>query len=74
MNRIDEITIVTGEAPNFRPLEARYVDDECIHWMWVYGYLDRAGKRWDAYKHVDTREYLYLDANGDQPAGARGRI
>ena len=58
---------------NWAPLEARYATAECGNWMWMYGgTIDE--RRYDAYKNINTREYIYLNERGDQPAGSPARI
>ena len=50
-------------VPVWGPLAARIGAKSSFRYMYMFaGTVD--GRRAYAYKHVDTREYLYLDASG----------
>lgn len=46
------------EPANWKPLEMR-IGERCAEFMWMWRQNDL-----DYYKHIDTRRYLILDAEG----------
>ena len=46
------------EPPNWKPLEMR-IGERCAEFMWMWRQNDL-----EYYKHIDTRRYLILDAEG----------
>jgi hypothetical protein len=46
------------EPANWKPLEMR-IGERCAEFMWMWRQKDL-----EYYKHVDTRQYLILDAEG----------
>lgn len=54
----------TYHDPNWKPLEAFVLDEECLgDWMWMNSDIYE-GQRIEFYKHKDTRDYLILDQSG----------
>lgn len=51
---------------NWKPLENRVGEENCHFYMYMYGALSDDGILLHAYKHVDTREYLFLDEDGQE--------
>jgi hypothetical protein len=50
--------LAEGEPPDWTPLE-RHIGSRCEEFMWMY-----RENGLEYYKHIDTRRYLILDANG----------
>lgn len=69
--------VIQDEAPDWAPLRA-VVDGSLVEWfMWMYEVRLGDGSPLHAYKHVTTRRYLHLTADGrafDYRDGRFGRI
>ena len=70
-------TIVSGEMtsyddPEWGPLEAFLPYDLCGGFMWMARWTFEDGREVQAYKHSETRRYLYLDDDGDAWEGLSG--
>jgi len=49
---------IESEPANWKPLEMR-IGERCAEFMWMWRQNDL-----EYYKHIDTRRYLILDAEG----------
>lgn len=49
--------------PNWGPLEKAIPADQMADWMWM-GTAVANGRRIEMYKHVDTRQYVNIDNQG----------
>lgn len=57
--------IAQGDAPEWEPLLRVVGENLTSTFMWIYEVRTRSGARLYAYKHIDTRRYLHLDAEGN---------
>lgn len=51
-----------GERPNWRPLEELVGDQVVGDFMWMFEVELSDGSLLQAYKHIDTRRYIHLNA------------
>jgi hypothetical protein len=57
--------ILQGDCPDWRPL-ALVVDENLLAtFMWMYEVRTPGGLSIHAYKHIDTRDYVHLDHDGN---------
>jgi hypothetical protein len=54
-----------GDTPDWKPLVGVVGEDIAGAFMWMYEIRTTSGAPLHAYKHVDTREYLHLDREGN---------
>jgi hypothetical protein len=54
-----------GDTPDWAPLEQTVGQDVVGDFMWMFEAELEDGRRLQAYKHIDTRRYVHLDADGD---------
>jgi hypothetical protein len=52
------------ETPEWKPLEDVLGYDLCGDFMWMHEVLLDDGRKLQAYKHIYTRRYVHLDADG----------
>lgn len=57
-------TVIQAGNPDWRPLERAVGAELARRFMWMYEVRLDDGTRVDAYKHVMTRRYLHLGADG----------
>jgi hypothetical protein len=57
--------IVQSERPNWQPLEALVGERVAGDFMWMFEVELRDGSLLEAYKHIDTRRYIHLNALGE---------
>lgn len=53
-----------GDRPNWKPLEDLVGDEVVGDFMWMYEVELADENALQAYKHIDTRRYIHLDARG----------
>lgn len=53
--------MVRGSNPDWRPLVAVLGEDLAGSFMWMYEARLPGGRPLNAYKHIDTRRYVFLD-------------
>ena len=63
---MDDVVLQQGrlgqfEQPDWQPLETLLPDLLCRRFMWMNSVLLEDGRELQAYKHSDTRRYLWLD-------------
>ena len=49
--------MTSGDDPNWEPLKNVLADG----FMWMYAVTLEDGQRVEAYKHIDTRQYIHAD-------------
>jgi hypothetical protein len=54
-----------GDTPDWKPLENTVGYDLAGDFMWMFEVTLEDGRRLQAYKHIDTRRYVHLDAEGE---------
>jgi hypothetical protein len=62
--RTAEGKVAQAERPNWQPLEDLVGEPVVGQFMWMFEVELRDGSLLQAYKHVDTRQYIHLDAGG----------
>jgi hypothetical protein len=55
---------IQGDDPDWGPLLAALGEELVGDFMWMYGVELENGTEVQAYKHIDTRRYVHLDASG----------
>ncbi|MEA2157456.1 MAG: ribonuclease VapC [Solirubrobacteraceae bacterium] len=53
-----------GDTPDWRPLEQTVGMELTGDFMWMFEVTLADGRRLQAYKHICTRRYVHLDADG----------
>jgi hypothetical protein len=57
--------VTQSDTPKWAPL-LRVVGEELVgSFMWMFGIRTSSGVELHAYKHIDTRQYLHLDLEGN---------
>jgi len=54
--------MIQGDRPDWRPLHELVGDRVTGDFMWMYEVELSDGSSLQAYKHIDTRRYIHLDA------------
>jgi hypothetical protein len=67
MGRVKTIrgVMTQGDTPDWAPLEQTVGYDVVGDFMWMFEVQLEDGRKLQAYKHIDTRRYVHLDAAGD---------
>jgi hypothetical protein len=62
--RVQRGSVVNSEHPDWRPLLGLVREEVAGEFMWMFEVELDDGSRVQAYKHVDTRRYVHLGAEG----------